>query len=65
MKKDILISTIEKETEASFDNIIKTGVIYKDKSNFYKVDNSFLNNKRKLLKILEDLKYRNFCYIPF
>ncbi len=65
MKKDVLINSIEKETEASFEDIIKTGVIFKDNSNFYKVDNSFLNSKRKLIKILNDLKYRNFCYIPF
>ena len=61
MKKNVLINSIEKEARVNFEDIIKTGVILKDNSNFYKVDNNFLNSNSKLIKILNDLKYRNFC----
>ena len=65
MTIETLISKIETEANASLKDIINTGVIYKDKFNFYKVNNNFATNKRKLSKIFKDLKYRNFCYIPF
>ncbi len=65
MKLEILISQIEKEANASLKDIVNTGIIYKDKFNLYKVSNDFLTNKRKLIKIFKDLKYRNFSYIPF
>lgn len=65
MKLEILISQIEKEANASLKDIVNTGIIYKDKFNLYKVNNDFLTNKRKLIKIFKDLKYRNFSYIPF
>ncbi len=65
MKLEILISQIEKEANASLKDIVNTGIIYKNKFNLYKVNNDFLTNKRKLIKIFKDLKYRNFSYIPF
>jgi hypothetical protein len=60
-----LILKIEAVAGTSLKEILQTGVIFKDEKNFYKVDNSFLNSHKKLNKLLKDLKYKNFCYIPF